>query len=67
MPISKKEYAFKKGQVLHMNEIYLISGLGDDWWEADDPSEKTRNEEMVTITRDIEIMYASRAAVMGRQ
>jgi len=51
------KYAFKKGQQVHLDEIYQIQGLGLDvegvgrWWRPNDGA----GDENLTITRDITI------------
>lgn len=54
-PIKSKEvYTFKKGQVLHLDQIYLIQGLCDgDWYDQDIDGEDAG--ESVIINRDITI------------
>ena len=57
MKKTKETHKFKRGQKLHLDEIYEISGLaGGNWWTADDPydSEGSGGEE-VEITEDITI------------
>lgn len=55
--ITVEKYKYKKGQKLHLDDIYLIQGLGDGkWWDASDPhSNDTEQGEKVTIIEDIEI------------
>ena len=51
-------YKFKKGQVLHLDDIYLIQGLADGkWWTASDPHDDEASDrgEIVTIVEDITI------------
>lgn len=50
-------YKFKKGQELHLDQIYDIMGLaGGRWWTADDPHlEGGSGGEDVTILEDITI------------
>jgi hypothetical protein len=55
--ITTEKYKFKKGQVLHLDDIYLIQGLGDGkWWDASDPHSENDIDrgEIVTIVEDIE-------------
>lgn len=34
MPIVTDNYKFRKGEVYHLDDIYLVQGLGGgDWWE----------------------------------
>jgi hypothetical protein len=64
-------HKFKRGQQLHLDDIYLFSGLGDDvagigkWWEPNDEA-----GEELTVTMDIEITVTIRtpnAGVEGRK
>jgi len=54
-------HRFQKGQQLHLDDIYLFSGLGDDvpgvgtWWEPNDEA-----GEELTVTMDIEITVTIR-------
>ena len=54
-------HQFKLGQQLHLDDIYLFSGLGIDvsgigkWWEFDN-----ENGEELTVTKDIEITITIR-------
>jgi hypothetical protein len=54
-------HRFQRGQQLQLDDIYLISGLGDDvagvgkWWEPNDEA-----GEDVTVTQDIEITVTIR-------
>ncbi len=45
----KEKYVFKKGQTLHLDDIYDFQGVGVElfgqWWKDDN----------IVITRDIEI------------
>ena len=51
---SKKEvFSYKKGQILHLDDIYTIQGLCDsDWWENFDIDGCGDN---IYITRNIKI------------
>ena len=53
------KFQFKRGQQVHLDDIYIIQGLFSEleWWQAIDPSDAKLGdqEELVTITRDIEI------------
>jgi hypothetical protein len=49
-------YKFKKGQKLHLDDIYMIQGLaGGKWWDAPDCASSDESDEEVTILEDIEI------------
>lgn len=55
--IRKDEYKYKKGQKIHLDEIYGIAGLfNGDWFSQIDPHDAKpfdRDEEEITITRDV--------------
>lgn len=58
--MAKKEevFRFKKGEILSLDKIYIIQGLGGgDWWEKVDGENDYATDvgEEVIITRDIEI------------
>lgn len=54
-------YQFRKGQRLHLDDIYHIQGMGSGWWEktGDDLPEYDKDEidlsESIVITRDVKI------------
>lgn len=49
-------HKFKKGQIVTLDEIYDIQGLGEDWWEAADPADNAGDRgETVAILKDITI------------
>lgn len=51
-------YKYKKGQEVHLDDIYDISGLaGGDWWAKikEETQIKTDLSDDCRITRDIEI------------
>lgn len=58
----KKVYKFKKGEIVSLDDIYVIQGLGHgDWWEKtgkdvddSDPMGTDMGEEII-ITKDIKI------------
>lgn len=55
---STQIYTFKKGQKVHLDEIYMIQGLDSDWFEEDftaDDSEYSRKglTDHLVITKDI--------------
>lgn len=46
-----EKYKFKKGQQLHLDEIYTVQGLaGGDWWDAEEDA-----GDYVIVTRDVSI------------
>ena len=51
-----EKHVFKKGQKLHLDDVYHIQGLGyatvGHWWEHDGEYEDDDN---IIITKDIEI------------
>lgn len=56
---SKAVYTFKKGQVLHLDQIYPIQGLcNGDWYDQDVDGEDAG--ELVIINRDIIIEIIER-------
>ena len=52
------KYKFKKGQKVHLDEIYNIQGLAPDWFEEDYsrdvPPSRTGLTDHLIITKDIE-------------
>lgn len=54
--VTKQVYKFKKGQRVHLDEIYMIQGLAGGWFEEERTSERkgagTLTDNLV-ITRDI--------------
>lgn len=60
-------YKFRKGQKLHLDEIYDIQGLGHEvvgkWWEPDDGN----GGEEVTITKDVEFTVTVRTPNRGAE
>ena len=50
-------HKFKRGQKLHLDDIYDIQGLaGGSWWTGDDPNDDDGNQgELVEIVEDITI------------
>jgi len=51
---NKEKYEFKKGQKLHLDEIYFIQGLGGGvWWEH--INEDTDNDVIIIMDITIEI------------
>ena len=63
MKKTTETHKFKRGQKLHLDEIYHIQGLADGkWWTSDDPNDDDGNQgEEVEIVEDITItIIASR-------
>lgn len=54
---TKEIHEFKKGQKVHLDDIYEIQGLAEGkWWKAVDPFDALdESEDEVTITEDIKI------------
>jgi hypothetical protein len=52
-----EKYKYKKGQKLHLDQIYIIQGLGsNDWWESLISGSNTKSpSDDIIITKDIEI------------
>ena len=55
--MTTETFKFKKGQKLHLDQIWDIMGLaGGNWWYADDPADPGGSAgEDVTIIEDITI------------
>lgn len=52
MAKGKTKYVFKIGERYHLDDIYIVQGIGgNDWWEA--ISEE--DDDDVVITKDITI------------
>lgn len=54
---TKEKYEFRKGQILQLDDIYHIQGIGGGrWWNADDPDDPNGSSgEKVEILEDIKI------------
>jgi hypothetical protein len=54
---TKQVYAFKRGQKVHLDEIYMIQGLDNDWFEEDYSTTGAGSRKGLTdfliITKDI--------------
>jgi len=59
MPTTEQKFEFRKGQKLHLDDIYDIQGLAEgDWWEVDytDPGNNgDENGDFIVITKSIDI------------
>lgn len=60
MSKSTETYSFTKGQKVHLDDIYFVSGLaGGDWWDPDKESPTYTGDDGgdddLIITRDINI------------
>lgn len=56
-------YKFKKGQRIHLDEIYSIQGLGGGegtWWEREDKSDDTFEELVIlcNVTFTIKVKFS---------
>jgi len=46
----RDSYKFKKGERLHLDDIYNVQGIGgNDWWDHEDGEESCE----IIITRDV--------------
>lgn len=59
MAIEVTKYKFKKGQKVHLDEIYNIQGLAFDWFTEDFSAHNSKDSrkgmtDYLVITKDIE-------------
>lgn len=59
--VTTQKFSFKRGQKIHLDEIYYIQGLANDWFEEDYSCDRPGASRVgltdyLVVTKDIEFI-----------